>query len=69
MDDDRYSHGHDQRGREALLVLLAVLLGGATLIVAADRLLHVGPTLGNVLFAALPLVAAAAAAARLRHDD
>lgn len=69
MDDREYTGERDQRGREALLVLLAVFLGGLVLIAAADRILNIGPTLGNVLFAALPLFAAVAAAARLRHGE
>lgn len=68
MDDDRYTHGRDQRRREALLVLVASFLGGLLLIVAAARLIHIGPTLGNILFSALPILAAVAAATRLRHD-
>jgi hypothetical protein len=42
------------------------LLGGFILIVAADRLLDLEPAPGNALFLALSLVAATAAAARLR---
>lgn len=63
MDDGRHTDSQDPRGREALLVLLAILIGGFILIVAADRLLHLRPALGNALFVALPLVAATAAAA------
>ena len=69
MDDDRRPAHHEQLGREALLVLLVVYLGGLVVIVAADRLIHLGSTLGNILFAALPLAAATTAAAWLhRHD-
>ena len=67
MDDDRPTVAERQRGREALLVLLAVLLGGAAL-EGATRVLHVGPTLGKILFAALPILVAAAAATRLHHE-
>lgn len=68
MDDDRYTHGQDPRRREALLVLVASFLCGLLLIATVARLIHIGPTLGNILFSALPLLAAVAAAARLRHD-
>lgn len=43
MDDGRHTDSQDPRGREALLVLLAILIGGFILIVAADRLLHLRP--------------------------
>jgi hypothetical protein len=66
IDDGRHTGSQDPRGREALLVLLAILLGGFILIVAADRLLDLEPAVGNALFLALSLVAATAAAARLR---
>lgn len=68
MDDGHYTDGQYERGREAFLVLLAILLGGLTLFAAADRLLNIG-TLGNIPFAALPLLAAVAAAARLHHGE
>ena len=58
-----------QRGPEALLVLLAVFLGGLVVITAADRLIHLGSILGNILFTALPLAAASVAAAWLHHHD
>lgn len=67
MNDDRADQGEDQRGRDALIVLLGVFVVGLLLIGTADRLLHFGPALGNALFVALPLVAAAAA--RLRQDS
>jgi hypothetical protein len=69
MEDGRHTDSQDPRGREALLVLFAVLLAGFLLIVAADRLLHLGPALGNALFVALSLVAATAAATRLHHHN
>lgn len=61
--------GGNQRGREALMVLAAVFVVGLLLIAVADRVVEIGPTLGNILFAALPLLAAVAAAARLHHDQ
>ena len=67
MDDERADASQDQRRREGLLVLFGVFMVGLILIGAADRLHHLGPTVGNTLFAALPLVAAAAAAAWLRQ--
>jgi hypothetical protein len=69
MDDGEYTDGQGQRGREALLVLLVILLGGLVLIAAADRLVNVGPIPGNILFAALPPLAAVAAAAWLHHGE
>ena len=69
MDDGKYADEGDQRGREARLVLVTVFIGGLILIAAADRLLNIGPTLGNILFTALPLLSAVAAAARLHHGQ
>ena len=61
MNRGKCTGAGDQGGREVLTVLLVVLLGGLTLIAATDRLLHVRPTRGDSLCAALPLLAAAAA--------
>ena len=60
--------GEGPRGGEAILVFVMVLIGGAALIVVADRIHHLGPVLGNALFSALPLLAVIASVARLRHD-
>ncbi len=51
--------------RAALIVLLLVIFGGAALL----HLVHLGPALGNAVFAALPLMGAAAASTRLDHDN
>ena len=55
--------------REAFIVLLVGLIGGAVLVQFADRALHLGPVMGDVLFSALPLVAAFVAATRLDPDE
>lgn len=66
--NDGTDRSQDERRREGFLVLLGVIIVGLVLIGAADRVLHLGPTVGTVLFTALPLVAATAAAARLHQD-
>ncbi len=68
MDDNSNTDdAGNLRGREALMVLLAVLFGGAALIGAVDHIHHLGPTWGNALFAALPLIAILVAASRLHN--
>jgi hypothetical protein len=64
---DPVLEGEGPHGGEAILVFVMGLIGGATLIVVADRIHHLGPILGNALFSALPLIAVAASVARLRH--
>ncbi len=55
--------------RAALIVLLLVIFGGAALLHLVDLFVHLGPALGNAVFAALPLMGAAAASTRLDHDN
>jgi hypothetical protein len=65
LNDRERADGRDVQGGQAQLVLLVVFLGGLILIAAADRVLHIGPTGGNLSFAALALLAPVAAGVAL----
>ena len=58
-----------QGGRDALVVLLMVLLGGGTAIQLVGHWLHFGSVVGAILFATLPFVAVFAASTRLTDDS
>ncbi len=55
--------------RDAWTVFLMILYVGTVLLLVADRLVRIGPAVGNLIFVALPLLAAIAASARLEDHD
>lgn len=67
MDDDRHIGTQDESGRAGLRVFIIVFIVGLLVIAVVNRLFELGPTPGNILFVALPLVAATVAALRLHH--